>query len=102
MTGAELQQLKLTADWQVLDVRTADEVAEGVIPGATHFADFYAADFSAQIERLDRSKKWVVYCRSGKRSSQAAEQMVKMGFTQVYNLQGGISSWTGPLKHAKP
>lgn len=99
MTAAELQALPRSADWQILDVRTPEEVAEGFIPGASQFLDFYAADFAARIEKLDRNKKWVVYCRSGKRSGQAAQLMIDKGFKQVYNLEGGISSWTGTLQH---
>jgi phage shock protein E len=99
MTPAELQALPRSADWQILDVRTPEEVAEGFIPAASHFLDFYAPDFATRLEKLDRNKKWVVYCRSGKRSSQAAQLMIDKGFTQVYNLQGGISSWTGNIEH---
>ena len=52
----------------VLDVRTKDEVSEGYIKGTTLFIDVNGGDFDAQIKKLDKSKTYLVYCRSGKRS----------------------------------
>jgi len=79
-----------------MDVRTAGEVAQGYIQGATVFADINAANFQEELNKLDKSKPYLVYCKSGGRSSRAAQMMVDAGFTNVYNLNGGISNWTGP------
>jgi rhodanese-related sulfurtransferase len=50
-------------------------------------------DFKQQVNVLDKEKPVYVYCRSGKRSARAAEILKEMGFTKVYDLQGGIMEW---------
>ena len=76
----------------VLDVRTPEEYAEGHISGAQNM-DFYARDFSASLEKLDRNTTYAIYCRSGNRSGQALEIMRSLGFVSVLNLSGGILAW---------
>jgi rhodanese-related sulfurtransferase len=76
----------------ILDVRTAAEFAEGHIPNAINidiFSDYFTADVSA----LDKSFEYAIYCRSGKRSVDAATAMDEIGFS-TSNLTGGIISWT--------
>lgn len=82
----------------VIDVRTPGEVQSGYIEGADLFINLNGGSFEAEIAKLDKSKSYLVYCRSGGRSTTAANIMTQNGFTQVYNLNGGISSWSGP-KH---
>ena len=91
--------VKLAAqkDAVIVDVRTPGEVAAGYIKGATVFADINGADFTSQIAKLDKSKAYLVYCRSGARSSAAADYLTKQGFKKVYNLVGGISNWKGDI-----
>jgi rhodanese-related sulfurtransferase len=81
----------------LIDVRTPGEVAEGFIPGTTVFADVNGSNFQQIISALDTSKTYVVYCRSGARSSSAAGKMSTMGFTHLYNMSGGIMQYTGQL-----
>ena len=69
----------------VIDVRTAGEFAEGHLPGAVHI-DWFSPNFRAQVEALDKSKTYLLYCRSGNRSGQAVRAMQQMGFSQVQNL----------------
>ena len=76
----------------VLDVRTADEVKEGYIKGAKN-VDYFSDEFEAEIKKLPLDKPVYVYCRSGNRSGQAAADMKKWGFKEVYNLNGGITAW---------
>lgn len=78
---------------QLVDVRTAEEFAEGHIPGAVNM-DVNGAEFESQIATLDTARPVALYCRSGRRSKVAAEQVVKAGF-EVVELDGGILSWTG-------
>jgi rhodanese-related sulfurtransferase len=78
---------------RILDVRTPDEISEGYIEGA-QFVDFYREDFKIEIESLNKEFAYAVYCRSGKRSSQAMEIMQEFGFENLYNLEGGIIEWT--------
>lgn len=81
----------------IIDVRTPAEIAEGIIPGATVFADVNGAAFEASIAQLDISKSYIVYCRSGARSSKAANMMISKGFKNVYNLTGGVLNWKGAM-----
>lgn len=87
------------ADIQLVDVRTAEEYAEQHIPGAVNI-DVYADDFVDQcLNRLDKERPVAVYCRTGKRSASAAEQLRKAGFKKVLNLEGGIVGW---IESGKP
>lgn len=76
----------------ILDVRTPEEVAEGTIPNASTI-NFYDDDFVEKINLMNKDKEIYVYCRSGGRSSKAADLLVKNGFKNVYNLEGGITAW---------
>jgi rhodanese-related sulfurtransferase len=76
----------------VVDVRTPSEFASGHIARAIN-VDFEAADFQANISKLDQSKTYAVYCHSGRRSGLATALMAKLGFKHIYNLDGGISNW---------
>lgn len=84
----------------LIDVRTAGEVAQGFIKGTNTFIDVYSSNFTQQIEKLDKNKTYIVYCRSGARSTTASNIMLKQGFKNIYNLNGGILNWTGEI--AKP
>ncbi|GIV42224.1 MAG: sulfurtransferase [Vicingaceae bacterium] len=79
-------------DVVVVDVRTPMETKQGKIPGALEI-DFYADDFKEQINRLDKNKTVMVYCRSGGRSAKAAEIMKEMGFKKIVNLENGFMEW---------
>lgn len=81
----------------VLDVRTEDEVAEGIIANAIHFDIYKGQEFINEIENLDKSKSYFVYCRSGNRSGQACQIMEQLGFENAYNLEGGMLEWTGDV-----
>jgi rhodanese-related sulfurtransferase len=78
--------------FSVIDVRTPEEFTGGHIEGAQNI-DVNAADFEASIGKLDRTKSYLVYCRSGKRSQTAVEVFKKLGFPRVYHLTAGISGW---------
>lgn len=82
------------ADTVILDVRTPGEFASGRIPKAINI-DVTGNSFTAQIAKLDPQKNYLVYCRSGMRSAKACGIMAENGFTHLFNLSGGISSWTG-------
>ncbi len=77
---------------QLLDVRTQDEFDEGHIPGAM-LIDVKDSTFMEQATaQLVKTKPVAVYCRSGRRSANAASLLVKAGF-EVINLNGGILAW---------
>ena len=93
---AELQEQTLES--VILDVRTEEEFESGYIKGALNMDIRGGADFLASIESLDKSKSYFVYCRSGARSGQACQLMSQMGFSAVYNLDGGVLAWEGDLE----
>lgn len=73
----------------ILDVRTKEEYDSGHVEKAINI-DYNSADFSKNISMLDKNKTYLVYCRSGNRSSKAVAEMKGLDFTSVYNLSGGI------------
>ncbi|HYD21122.1 MAG TPA: thioredoxin domain-containing protein [Flavipsychrobacter sp.] len=76
----------------LLDVRTAEEFAEGYIKGAVNI-DWNAPSFTTEVAKLDKNKPVFVYCRRGGRSSAAVQALKDMGFKEVYDLDGGITRW---------
>ena len=76
----------------VLDVRTPDEFDQARLADAVNI-DFYRSDFEQLLDDLDKDTPYFVYCRSGNRSSTTIELMKDLGFTEVYELDGGIVSW---------
>ena len=80
------------ANLVILDVRTPEEFKTGHLEKALNM-DFHSADFSAQINKLDKSKNYLVYCRSGNRSAKAATLMQDDKFSKVMNMTGGITQW---------
>lgn len=79
-------------DVQLLDVRTAEEFAEAHLEGAL-LIDVKKKEFIDQaVERLDTTKVVAVYCRSGRRSANAAGMLAEKGY-KVVNLEGGIIAW---------
>lgn len=79
---------------QLLDVRTPQEYAEGHIDGASNI-NIHSDDFQQRAEKeLSKDSTILVYCRSGRRSMEAAEMLTKLGY-KVVNLKGGIIEWKG-------
>lgn len=85
----EFAEVMTQKDVRLIDVRTAEEYAEGHLFGAENI-DVKAADFAERIKGIDGEV--AVYCRGGRRSLKAAEQLAAGGCT-VYNLDGGILAW---------
>ena len=75
-----------------LDVRTPGEYAEGHLEGA-QLIDFQSGNFENEISSLDKNATYAVYCRSGNRSGQAVKVMQDAGFTNVFNMNGGVIDW---------
>ena len=92
-----VSQLKNDNDAVVLDVRTANEVAEGIIPDAVHLDIYKGQEFIDELEKLDKDKNYYVYCRSGNRSGQACSIMNQLGIANAYNLMGGMLEWQGEV-----
>lgn len=89
------EQLKNDDNAFILDVRTEEEVADGYIPNAENINILKGQSFVYELEALDKSKNYYVYCKAGGRSGQACVIMNQMGFENTYNLAGGFSQWKG-------
>ena len=76
----------------ILDVRTPKEYDETHIENSQNI-NFNSKTFKPEIEKLDKNKEYIVYCHSGRRSSNAMKIMEKSGFTDIKNISGGISKW---------
>lgn len=77
---------------QLIDVRTPEEFEAGAIHSAVNI-DFYAGDFETQLTKLDKTKPTVVYCKRGGRSKKAVVYCKKLGFENVYDIDGGYDKW---------
>ncbi len=82
---------------EILDVRTPDEYEEAHIPKAKNIDIYKGQGFLDEVNTLDKSKEYYVYCRSGARSAQACALMQQQGFENTYNLLGGITEWDGEV-----
>jgi rhodanese-related sulfurtransferase len=96
LTSREFQsEINGNTTAELIDVRTPGEYRSGKIPGAINI-DIMDEKFLRAIQRLDKSKTYYVYCRSGGRSANACHLMAQQGFN-VANLAGGISGWQGDI-----
>lgn len=77
---------------QLVDVRTAGEFEVGHLKNAQNIC-VSSDNFKEKVAGLDKEKPIYVYCKKGGRSAKAATILKEMGFTKVYDLQGGITSW---------
>jgi rhodanese-related sulfurtransferase len=80
----------------ILDVRTPGEFEDAHLEGAILIDYLETDNFTKQIQTLDKSKNYLLYCRTGRRSLNAAHIMKEKGFKQVSDLRDGISRWKGP------
>ena len=86
------EKLKVTDSPQLLDVRTPEEYNDGHIDNATN-VNWNGNDFVSKASKYEKSKPIFVYCKVGGRSAQAADKLAKLGFKEIYNLDGGIMKW---------
>jgi len=79
-------------DFILIDVRTPGEYNSGHIANST-LIDFLSPSFEDNINKLEKNKTYLIYCRSGNRSASALKTMKELGFDNVYNMLGGIILW---------
>ncbi|MGC1514609.1 MAG: rhodanese-like domain-containing protein [Maribacter sp.] len=91
------EQLQKDGNSVILDVRTDIELEEGYIPNSINIDIYKGQEFMDALEKLDKSKNYYVYCRSGNRSGQACAIMNSIGFENAYNLEGGFMNWEGDI-----
>lgn len=92
-----VSQFEADENAAILDVRTEAEFNEGSIPNAINLDIYEGQAFIENLEALDKSKNYYVYCRSGARSAKACEVMNTMGFENAFNLLGGFLEWDGEV-----
>lgn len=81
-----------SANQTIIDIRTPQEFSEGHIEGAVNI-NYYDNNFIDQIAKYDKNQPIFIYCRSGNRTSSASKKIADYGFTQIYDLEGGILYW---------
>jgi len=92
MNSDELIEFIELNDAVLVDVRTEDEYNSGYIENSLNI-DYFSNEFSVNADKLDKTTPIILYCRSGKRSSMSANKISKLGFKEIYNLEGGILEW---------
>ena len=92
-----VEQLQNDDNAVILDVRSPQEVEEGYIAGAVNIDIYLGQGFLEELQKLDKSKNYYVYCRSGNRSGQACAIMNSIGIPNAYNLEGGMLQWEGEI-----
>lgn len=80
------------ANVQLVDVRNPQEYEEGHILEAINI-DFYSGKFNVEFNKLEKEEPIYIYCKSGNRSKQTANKLANMGFTEIYDLAGGILNY---------
>lgn len=76
----------------LIDIRTPEEFSRGHVDGAENL-DYYSEDFEKQLEKIDKEKKYMIYCGSGVRSTKTSRLMEDMGFVDLYTILGGFAGW---------
>lgn len=89
----KFKELMETGKYTVIDIRTPREIAKGKITPDALEIDFYASNFTEELNKLKKDKKYLIYCRSGNRSKGALQEMEKLEFKEVYELDGGKLDW---------
>ena len=102
-TGGSVEQQKFEKlmkkkNTYVVDVRTPEEYKSGFIANAVNYNVMDSVAFINNISSLDKNKKYLLYCKSGRRSGKALVMMKDMGFRKVHHLKGGVTEWKGELK----
>jgi rhodanese-related sulfurtransferase len=87
-----IQKNKGNSHFVIVDVRTPEEFRDGHIEGAVN-VDFRSGNFATEIDRLDKNKTYLVYCRTGNRSYDAVALMGPLGFRSIVRLAGDINGW---------
>ncbi len=92
ISTSDAKKLLQTPNAIVLDVRTKEEFDSGHIQNALNI-DFFSSAFEKEIEKLDKSKAYLIVCKSGNRSKLAQKIMAKLGFENTQNVSGGRDNW---------
>ncbi|UFU01186.1 rhodanese-like domain-containing protein [Radiobacillus kanasensis] len=94
LSPEQVEALLENDQYEIIDVREDEEVAQGMIPGAKHIV---LGSLENRMDELDKSKEQILICRSGRRSEMAAMLLEEQGF-KTTNMVGGMLEWTGEVK----
>ena len=94
LAPSQFNELLQTNNYVLLDIRTADEYTAGHIKSSKQIDYYQTQAFSDYLDTLDKKGKYLIYCRTGKRSSAALQIMQSKGFENTTELSGGYSAWT--------
>ncbi|MGV8814378.1 MAG: rhodanese-like domain-containing protein [Gelidibacter sp.] len=92
VTPEEMLSLMEMDDVQLVDVRSAKDRIDGFIKNSQNI-DFNSPTFDQDIQKLDKTKPVILYCRSGGRSAKCAKKLKDAGFVKIYDLKGGMTQW---------
>lgn len=96
ITPEEVQKrLENGEDLHLIDVREDDEVAQGMIPQATHIR---MSEIPEHLDELDKDKEYIIVCRSGGRSGKVTDFLTEKGYERATNMTGGMLAWEGEQK----
>ena len=87
-----IQENKDNPNFLILDVRTPEEFSGEYVENAVNL-DYYSGTFGNDLDKLDKNKTYLIYCRSGRRSGDALNIMKELNFEEIYNVLGGIIKW---------
>lgn len=79
-------------NFTILDVRPREEFIKEHVPGAKNL-DYDGHEFQKKVEKLDKEKNYLIYCRTGVRGGYFLEKMRDSGFKEAYNILGGFAAW---------
>ena len=82
----------------ILDVRTEQEYSEGKIPNSLNIDFLNPQEFMSELDLLNKSSNYFIYCKAGSRIAQACLIMNQLGFENTYNLEEGFLNWKGEVK----
>ncbi len=97
LNNAQFKKEVAKSNTVLIDVRTPEEYKAGHIEGSLLMNYEDTENFTRQIQSLDPSKHYILYCRSGRRSMNAAYIMISKGIKKISDLKNGISQWDGPV-----
>lgn len=92
VTPEEMVALMDMEEVQLIDVRTAKDRMEGFIKNSQNI-DFSSPTLEEDIQKLDKNKPVILYCRNGGLSSKCAKKLKDAGFIKIYDLEGGLTQW---------
>jgi phage shock protein E len=94
LNPAEFKKMSESGEYKLIDIRTAQEYQAGHLKDSEQNDYYNSTEFSKFLDSLDKTQKYLIYCRSGNRSGKALSLMEVKGFKNVSDLAGGYNAWT--------